>query len=83
MIAYFKKKGLAPGESDPDKAKYMIAEEQPFYLLWMPDPSTRTLESPTDPPAPSQANTHAVWDYYKMGGRTQFMFTIPAYPSLH
>lgn len=82
MIAYFKRKGLAPFEADADKAKYMIAEEQPFYMLWLPDPSTRTLESPTDPPAPSQPVGHAVWDYYKMGGRTQFMFTIPAFPSL-
>ncbi len=82
MIAYFKRKGLAQFEADADKAKFMIAEEQPFYFLWLPDPTTRTLEAPTDPPTPSQASTHAVWDYYKMGGRTQFMFTIPAFPGL-
>ncbi len=82
MIAHFKRKGLAATEADADLAKYMIAEEQPFYLMWLPDPSTRTLESPTDPPNPTAPLTDAIWDYYRMGGRTQFMLTIPAFPSL-
>jgi hypothetical protein len=81
MAVYFYRRGLASYESNPDVSKYMLAEEQPFYLIWWPDPSSRTLEAPASPPAPSAPSGSAVWDYYKMGGRTRFMFTVPAFPS--
>jgi hypothetical protein len=78
---YFYRRGLARYETTAAVSKYMIAEEHPFYLIWWPDPAARTLEAPVDPPVPTVANTNAVWDYYRMGGRTRFFFVVPAFPS--
>jgi hypothetical protein len=77
----FYRRGLAPYEANAAVAKYMVAEEHPFYLVWWPDPATRTLEARADPPVPTVPVTSAVWDYYRMGGRTRFFFTVPAFPS--
>ncbi len=78
---HFYRKGLAPYEANAAIQKYMVAEEHPFYLVWWPDPAARTLESPTTPPEPTAPAGSAVWDYYRMGGRTRFFFTVPAFPS--
>lgn len=78
---HFYRRALARFETDAAVSKYMIAEEHPFYLIWWPDPAARTLEAPVDPPVPTVANTNAVWDYYRMGGRTRFFFAVPAFPS--
>ncbi|MEO0447433.1 MAG: hypothetical protein AAF191_15275 [Verrucomicrobiota bacterium] len=77
---HFFRKGLAPIKSGTD-LKFSLAEEMPFYFVWWPDPAARTLESPTDPPTPAVPTGSALLDYYKMGGRTQFFFTVPAFPS--
>lgn len=78
---HFFRRGLAShiGSSD---AKFAVAEEMPFYFVWWPDPATRTLESPSNPPAPSLPSGSPLLDYYHMGGRTQFHFTLPAFPCL-
>jgi len=81
LAVHFYRRGLAPYEGNEEVSKYMIAEEQPFYLVWWPDPSARTLEAVVDPPEPSGPAGSAVWDYYQMGGRTRFLFTVPAFPS--
>jgi hypothetical protein len=81
LAVHFYRRGLAEYEGNADISKYMVAEEHPFYMIWWPDPSAQTLEAPSDPPTPSAAAGTAVWDYYKMGGRTRFMFTVPAFPS--
>lgn len=80
MAVHFYRRGLAPSETNAEVAKYMVANEQPFYLIWWPDPSARTLEGPSSPPEPSAAADSPVWDYYHMGGRTRFFFTVPAFP---
>lgn len=78
---HFFRRGLA-GNLSSDSAKFAVAEEMPFYFVWWPDPAARNLESPSDPPTPSASPGSAVYDYYRMGGRTQYQFTIPAFPAL-
>jgi len=81
VAAHFSRRALAPGEADADVAKYMVAEEHPFYLMWWPDPSSRTLEAVFGAAEPTEPEGSAVWDYFHMGGRTRFMFAVPAFPS--
>lgn len=78
---HFFRRGLASHLASTP-AKFAVAEEMPFYFVWWPDPAARTLESPTDPPTPSVSADSPILDYFRMGGRTQFHFTIPAFPSL-
>lgn len=78
---HFFRRGLA-GHLSSTQAKFAVAEEMPFYFVWWPDPATRTLESPSNPPAPSVPANSPVLEYFQMGGRTQFHFTLPAFPCL-
>ena len=84
LAVFFSRRGLAPTETNTTKSRFMVAEEHPFYLMWWPDPAMRTLANPTHatPPNPSAPVGSAVWDYYRMGGRTRYLFTFPAFPAL-
>jgi hypothetical protein len=77
---HFFRRGLA-GHLSSSSAKFAVAEEMPFYFVWWPDPAARNLESPSDPPTPSASPGSPVMDYFRMGGRTQYHFTIPAFPA--
>jgi hypothetical protein len=81
VAAHFSRRARAGHETDPDVAKYAVAEEQPFYLMWWPDPSSRTLERVAGAVEPSVEEGSAVWDYFHLGGRTRFFFAVPAFPS--
>lgn len=60
--------------------RFKVASEQPFYLIWWPDPAVRNLDasraSLNRPSAndPREAYSHMV-------GRTAFMFTVPVFPA--
>lgn len=78
---HFFRRGVA-GSLSSSSAPFAAAEEMPFYFVWWPDPASRTLESPSDPPTPAVASGSPVLEYFRMGGRTQYHFTLPAYPCL-
>lgn len=80
MIVHFPRAGLIGHGATAAEERFMIANDASFYLMWWPDPAARFLEG-EDPPAPTEPVSNPVWDYYKMGGRTSFMFTIPMFPS--
>lgn len=70
---------VSPPES-ADINRFKVAREQPFYLIWWPDPAAPTLGmyrasktaySPLDP--------RRVYNH--MAGRTSYMFTVPVFPS--
>ncbi len=81
LAVHFYRKGLAGSLANPFDQRFAVAEEMPFYFLWWPDPAAHTLEAPVDPPIPAVPAGSPVLEYYQMGGRTRFMFTIPAFPS--
>ncbi len=81
LAVHFSRRALAPHEADADAAKFMVAEEHPFYFVWWPDPAARTLESHANPPNPAAPSGSAVWEYFHLGGRTRFQFTVAAFPS--
>lgn len=83
LIVHFDRKGRKPFVS-ASEAKWMEANESPLYLIWWPDPASPFLEA-ADPPVPTIGTvaTNPAWEYYKMGGRTSFMFTVPMFPSLY
>ena len=70
---------ISPAES-ADINRFKVAREQPFYLMWWPDPAAPTLgmyrASNTSYPSsdPRKVSNH-------MAGRTSYMFTVPAFPS--
>ncbi|MFT5465968.1 MAG: hypothetical protein ACI8UO_001065 [Verrucomicrobiales bacterium] len=71
--------------NDPVLNKWMKANEASFYFIWWPDPASPFLEAP-DPPTPFEIGDpshNPAWDFYKMGGRTSFMFTVPMFPALY
>lgn len=78
---HFFRRGLGASLSSGEAA-FAAAEEMPFYFVWWPDPATRTLESPADPPTPAVASGSPVLEYFRMGGRTQYQFTLPEFPCL-
>jgi prepilin-type N-terminal cleavage/methylation domain-containing protein len=59
--------------------RFKRAKEQPFHLIWWPDPAARTLE------VGRARATYPVSDpretYAHMLGRTAFMFTVPMFPA--
>lgn len=83
LVVHFERFGRAAFASSAAEAKWKRANEASCYLVWWPDPASQFLEAP-DPPTPSgSAASNPAWDYYRMGGRTSFMFTIPMFPSLY
>ncbi len=60
--------------------RYKIARDMPFYFIWWPDPALSTLDATRAKLSPP-ATTSPRYEYYQMGGRTAFMFTVPAFPS--
>ncbi|MDB6072817.1 MAG: hypothetical protein JWO89_457 [Verrucomicrobiaceae bacterium] len=64
-----------------DIDRFKAAREKPFYFIWWPDPSARTLGMQF-----ASNNAYAPTDprkvYNHMCGRTSFMFTVPMFPSL-
>lgn len=60
--------------------RFKIADEQPFYFVWWPDPAVRNLDA-----VRASLNRPAANDpreaYSHMLGRTAFMFTVPVFPA--
>lgn len=83
LLVHFPKASNASYESDATAARFMVAGEHSFYLMWWPDPAAHFLEapSPPQPSAPDYSATDPVMDYWKMGGRTSFMFAVPMFPA--
>jgi hypothetical protein len=63
--------------------RFKMAAEKPFYLVWWPDPAARSLQpNLVTGPTGSTATANPLITYNHQGGRTSFMFTIPAFPAL-
>lgn len=58
--------------------RFKLAAERPFYFVWWPDPTMRSLASENLSGLPREARRA----YNHMGGRTSFMFTVPMFPAL-
>ncbi|MCB1096752.1 MAG: hypothetical protein KDN22_14330 [Verrucomicrobiae bacterium] len=60
--------------------RFKVAESQPFYFVWWPDPSTPILE------AGANASTYGSSDprsaYAMHEGQTSYFFVVPMFPSL-
>ncbi len=78
--AFFSRAGTTNGDS-----RYRIAENQPFYFIWWPDPMGKSILS--QHPDPTQAAkilspTNAS-DYYTLQfGAASYFLVLPAFPSL-
>jgi hypothetical protein len=64
-----------------DIERFKLAREQPFSIVWWPDPCVRNLglHGVTNNSIPA---TDARRVYNHMGGRSAYMFTIPLFPAL-
>ena len=63
-----------------DIRRYKVAREQPFYLIWWPDPAAPTLGMyRASNTGFSTSDPRKVYNH--MAGRTSYMFTVPAFPS--
>jgi len=60
--------------------RFKIASHAPFYLLWLPDPSTNPHKTPTTPStAPATAPLSA---YEQIGTRSSLCIALPMFPGL-
>lgn len=75
VAAYF-----TPSSTTNGDARFRVAERRPFYLVWWPDPASRTLASPYPSEATNSGNARG--DYMLQSGATSFFFTLPAFPAL-
>jgi hypothetical protein len=77
------RKAIVEGSTTIDRFK--VAEAQPFYLIFWPDPSRASLRLPSGNTLsslnPNFANTDPRQAYNHMAGRTAYMFAVPAFPS--
>ncbi|MDX2082248.1 MAG: prepilin-type N-terminal cleavage/methylation domain-containing protein [Terrimicrobiaceae bacterium] len=79
LLAYFERRAL-PLSGDQAVDRFRVAAERPFYFIWWPDPSSRTLSSTL--PAELLASSDPRQAYANQAGRTSFFFVVPAFPSL-
>jgi hypothetical protein len=63
-----------------DIERYKVAREQPFHLIWWPDPAAPTLGMYRASNTGFSSNDPRKV-YNHMAGRTSYMFTVPAFPS--
>ncbi len=78
-VCFERRSLLALDEGDGINA-FKQAADRPFYFVWWPDPSARSLtETPVNVSFPSSDPRSA---YAQMGQRTAFFFVLPMFPSL-
>lgn len=59
---------------------FKMAANQPFYLLWWPDPAVQRLKGTVSDPPYDAATPQST--YAKHEGQTSYVFVIPQFPAL-
>jgi hypothetical protein len=83
LVVNFERKVRVVDGLDDGFNRFRVAEREPFYFVWWPDPSVPSLDFnsyKTEPITYSSDDPRK--DYYHMGGRTSYMFTFPMFPAL-
>lgn len=60
--------------------KFKIAESQPFYFVWWPDPSVPLLEAGANAATYSASDPRSAYSMHE--GQTSYFFVVPMFPSL-
>ena len=80
LVVNFERSVCTVSGLDDAADPYRIAELEPFYFMWWPDPAVPSLDG--DSIVATYADGDPLGGYGKMGGRTSYMFTFPMFPSL-
>ena len=60
--------------------RFKVAETQPFYFVWWPDPSVPILEAGTNAATYGSSDPRAAYAAHE--GQTSYFFVVPMFPSL-
>lgn len=79
FVAFEQSSRRAANESN-DLQRFQIAPGNPFYIIWLPDPSINPYIKPPITSVDSSSNPRST--YAKMSGKTAFSLVLPMFPSL-
>ena len=60
--------------------RFKIAESQPFYFVWWPDPASPVLEAGPDAATYGASDPRSAYAMHE--GQTSYFFVVPMFPSL-
>jgi hypothetical protein len=83
LVVNFERKVRILNGVDDGNDEFRVANQEPFYFMWWPDPTVASLDADSYKTAPiTYSSNDPRAHYFHMGGRTSYMFTFPMFPAL-
>jgi len=80
VFAAFERRARRTVNEGPAIDRFKLAEDRPFYFLWLPDPAVNPYQLP--PVAPSSPSNSPKQAYERMTGKSSLLLVLPLFPNL-
>lgn len=80
LFVAFENKSLESVNEGQAIDRFKIAEGNPFYLIWLPDPAINPFDVEPWTDVDSASSPRAAYEH--MAGKTSFMIALPMFPNL-